>query len=487
MTWNIPDIIKDISLKLENAGFEAYLVGGCVRDIILKKTPKDWDITTNATPEEIQKVFPESFYDNVFGTVGVKNETEDQTLKIIQITPYRTEGKYSDGRRPDNVAFGKDIKEDLKRRDFTINALAYRTKTGEVLDLFKGQEDMKKKILRTVGNPDERFTEDALRILRAIRISCETGFAVSQETYESIAKNHVLLKHVSKERVRDEFIKILMSDDPEYGLIMSFKLGVLDYIAPELKEGVGIEQTQAHMYDVWMHLLKSLQAAVKKDWPLDIRLTALFHDIAKPRTRRKGHGVHAWTFYGHEVVGAKMTEKILNDLKFPKHIVEKVTLLVRWHMFFSDTEQITPSAVRRLVAKVGEENIWDLMKVRVCDRLGTGRPKENPYRLRKYHAMIEEVLRDPISVTMLAMDGKKVMEVTKTPAGPRIGWILHGLLEDVLEHPEHNTLDYLEKKAQELAMLSDVVLKQIGTEGKEKKSIEEEKEVEKIRGKHFVK
>lgn len=484
MKWNIPKEVADIAGKLGKAGFDAYLVGGCVRDTILGRTPKDWDVTTNANPTEIQVIFPDSFYDNAFGTVGVKNETEDETLKVVQITPYRTEGKYSDKRHPDEVVFSKNIEDDLKRRDFTINALAYRPKTG-LLDLYKGEEDMKKKMIRTVGDPDERFGEDALRMLRAIRFSCELGFTVSQETHESIAKNKDLLRHISKERIRDEFTKILMSADPEYGLIMSQKLGILKYMIPELEEGVGMEQNQAHAYDVWTHLLKSLQCSAKKQWPLDIRLSALLHDVGKPRTRRKTNG--KWTFYGHDVVGAKMVQKILSDLKFSKEITEKVVLMVRWHMFFSDTQQISLSAVRRLISKVGKENIWDLMNVRVCDRVGTGRPKESPYRLRKYHSMIEEVMRDPVSVGMLAIDGGGVMSAANIQPGPRIGWILHALLEEVLDDPTKNTLEYLAKKASELAVLSDTDLKKIGVEGKEKKAVEEEKELGEIRKKHFVK
>ncbi len=486
MLQGIPKDISDICSKLEDAGFEAFLVGGCTRDILIGKKPKDWDITTNAIPEEIQKIFPESFYDNSFGTVSIKNETEDETLKIIQVTPYREEGEYADKRRPDNVRFSKKIEDDLSRRDFTINAIAYRTKNAQIVDLYEGQADLKRKVLRTVGDPDERLTEDALRIIRAIRLCCELKLTVSQETGESLLKNAHYLDKISKERIRDEFVKLLNSEDPEYGLILMRQLGVLKYVLPELEEGVGMEQNQAHAYDVFTHIIKSTQAAADKKWPLDTRLAALLHDIGKPRTRRKGTGVHKWTFYGHDVVGAKMAREILVRLKFPRETIEKVTKLVRWHMFFSDTEQITHSAVRRLIVQVGKDDIWDLMNLRVCDRLGTGRPKENPYRLRKFHSMIEEVLRDPISVGMLKIDGKRAMEVTKTPAGPRIGWLLHALLEDVLDDPKKNTPEYLEERIIELSKLSDAKLKKMGEEGKDKKTEAEEKEVVKIRGKHFV-
>jgi len=483
----VPTDIEMISQSLEKAGFEAYLVGGCVRDSLIGRTPKDWDITTNATPEQIQKIFPDSFYDNNFGTVGIKNKTENETLKIIQITPYRKEGKYSDNRRPDKVTFSDKIEDDLSRRDFTINAIAYRTTTEKIVDLCKGQEDISLKILRTVGDPDTRFKEDALRILRAVRLSCEIGFAVSQETAASLVKNSHLLANISTERIRDEFIKILQSGDIEYGIMLLKQFEILKYIIPELEEGVGMEQTQAHAFDVFTHIIRSTQAAADKKWPLEIRLAALMHDIGKPRTRRSGGGIHKWTFYGHDVVGSKMARVILERLKFSHDTIEKVTKLVRWHMFFSDTELITKSAVRRMIVQVGKDNIWDLMNLRVCDRIGTGRPKESPYRLRKYHSMIEEVLRDPISVCMLKVDGKRVIDLTQSLAGPRVGWILHALLEDVLEDPAKNTIEYLDKKIIELSKLTDTDLRKIGEEAKSKKDTEENKAVEEIRGKHFVK
>lgn len=485
---NLPKEILDTCTGLENAGFEAFLVGGCIRDLLLNKKPKDWDITTDAIPEEIQKIFPNSFYDNSFGTVSVKNESDQGSLKIIQITPYREEAEYSDNRRPDSVIFGKNIKDDLGRRDFTINAMAYRPISKDMVDLYKGQEDIKKRVIRTVGSPEERFKEDALRMLRAVRLSCQLDFIVSQETADSILNNSGLLKKISSERIRDEFTKIIESDKPEYGLFLLQKLHLLEYIVPELLDGVGMEQNQAHSYDVWTHIIKSVQAAADKKWPFDIRLAALFHDIGKPKTRRPGIGKdHKWTFYGHDVVGARMAKEILERLKFPKEIIDKTERLVRWHMFFSDTEEITPSAVRRLIVKVGKENIWDLMNLRICDRVGTGRPKESPYRLRKYHAMIDEVLRDPISVNMLRIDGTRIMELGDIKAGPKIGWILNALLQEVLEDPKKNDTKYLEKKTLELVNIPNDDLRKMGESGKEKKEIEEGKEVEKIRDKHYVK
>ncbi len=482
----VPQSVSQVTHTLENAGFEAYLVGGCVRDLFLGKTPKDWDVTTNAKPDEIIALFPKTFYENDYGTVGVVNEEEtDTSLKIIEVTPYRTEGKYSDGRRPDTVSFDATLEDDLKRRDFTINAIAYNETKNVVVDPFFGKSDIQKGIIRAVGNPEERFHEDALRLLRAIRIHSEIGFSIEDETKEGMKKSSHLLKHIAKERVRDEFVRMIMSDRPMNAILACEEYGVLVYIAPELEATIGIEQNQAHSYDVWIHILKSLQHAADKKAPLHIRLTALFHDISKPETRRHSKDKEKWTFYGHEVVGARKTQTILNNLKFPKELIDTVVKLVRWHMFFSDTEQITLSAVRRLITNVGRENVWDLMEVRVCDRIGTGRPKENPYRLRKYRAMIEEALHDPVSVGMLAINGEDLIHM-EIPVGPKIGFILHALLEEVLEDPTLNTKEVLTKRASELANLSIEELKKRGDSGKEKREVEEEKILKKIRSRHKV-
>src|SRR3989344_8760182 len=419
--FSVPKEVTHVTQTLEKAGFEAFLVGGCVRDLFLGREPKDWDVTTNAKPDEIMALFDKTFYENDFGTVGVVNEkTETEILKVIEVTPYRIESKYSDGRHPDAVIFSQKIEDDLKRRDFTINSLAHSVSRGTIIDLFEGQRDIESKLIRTVGEPRDRFTEDGLRILRAIRLSTELSFEIEPETEKAISENSHLLKNISMERIRDEFTKIIMSEKPMDGLLAMKKLGILKYVVPELEETYGVEQNKAHAYDVWEHLIRSVQHSADKNYPLEVRLSALFHDISKPESRRWGKEQNAWTFYGHEVLGARTTRKILTNLKYPTKIIEKVVTLVRWHMFFSDTEQITLSAVRRMIVNVGRTNIWDLMNMRICDRIGTGRPKEVPYRLRKYHAMIDEALRDPISVGMLKIDGQKIMKVCQITPGPSI-------------------------------------------------------------------
>ena len=487
----IPKEVVNAVETLEKGGFQAYLVGGCVRDIFLGRKPKDWDITTNAKPEDIQAVFPKTVYENTFGTVAVVNEfTTDETLKIIEITPYRTESNYTDRRHPDKINFSDKLEDDLKRRDFTVNAIAINLSKGAIkdtIDLYGGISDIRDKVIRTVGEAADRFNEDALRMMRAIRLAVELGFTCNHDTLMAIQSHSSLIKDVSIERIRDEFSKIIMSDNPKLGIEMLKDSKLLQFIIPELESGIGVKQPQAHMYDVWEHLLRTLQHSADKGYDLEMRLAALFHDIGKPKTKGFSHETNQPTFYGHEVVGSRETRKILDKMKFSRATIEKVTKLVRWHMFFADPEQISLAGVRRMVVNVGPDNIWNLMNLRMCDRIGTGRPKEDPYRLRKYKAMIEEAVRAPISVKMLKIDGKKIMEVNKIQPGPKVGMILNALMEEVLDNPDLNTEDYLEKKSIELFSKTEAELKALSDIGKHKKEEMEEKEIEKIRDRHNVK
>ena len=469
---------------IEAAGFEVYLVGGCTRDLLLERKPKDWDATTNATPEEILKLFgdDEAFYENDYGTVTVKNEdVEDLTLRNVEITPYRLEAEYSNNRHPDSVSFSKNLEDDLKRRDFTVNAIAYSVSKDGLVDPYSGLSDIKDKVIRAVGNAEERFTEDALRILRAVRLATELGFTIEAETSTAIATKAELLEAIAVERIQVEFTKMINSPEPMVGIAMTQKLGLLKYIIPELEEGIDCEQNGDHIYDVWEHNLRSLQHAAEREWPFHVRLAALLHDIGKPRSRQWSKDKNNWTFYGHEVIGAKIVALALERLKYSKQLNETVSRMVRHHMFFSDPDKITLSAVRRIITKVGEEYIWDLVNLRVCDRKGMGRPKEVPYRLRKYESMIEEALRDPITVGKLKIDGSRLMEVTRSNPSPKIGHILHALLDEILENPELNTEEYLEKRAQELIELNEKELKALGDKGRDKKAEEEENELAQIR------
>ena len=483
----IPKEVSHVTDTLEKAGFETYLVGGCVRDLLMDIEPKDWDVATNAKPEQIMALFEKTVYENKFGTVAViQEDVTRETLRQIEVTPYRIEAKYSDFRHPDEVKFSDKLEDDLQRRDFTINAMALDSK-GHLIDMFEGLKDIKDKTLRTVGNSDERFGEDALRMLRAVRFSVQLNFSVSHKTMESILKNADLIKKISGERIRDEFIKIIMSPNPSVGIVMLQKFGLLKNIIPELEEGIGCEQLGEHIYDVWEHLLHALQHAADKNWSLEIRLAALFHDIGKPRSRRlaEGSAKKKYTFYGHEVIGARMTKKIMERLKFSNKEIILVEKLVRNHMFFSDTELITLSAVRRIITKVDVENIWLLMNIRECDRVGM-KKKEAPYRLRKYFAMIEEALHDPISVGALKINGEFMIKELDIKPGPRMGWILNALLEEVLDAPEKNTIEHLSELVKSLNILPDGPLKALGDRGKEKKEELEGKEVEKLHTKHGV-
>jgi tRNA nucleotidyltransferase/poly(A) polymerase len=484
--FNIPEVVSQVTTKLELAGFEAFLVGGCVRDHIMGVIPKDYDITTNATPEQIIALFgeEETFYDNSFGTVGVKTDSEKNNLKVVEVTPYRIESTYSDNRHPDTVSFSKNIEDDLSRRDFTINAIAYSPSKGHFVDLFEGIKDIEEKRIKTVGNPDSRFREDALRLMRAIRFSAQLDFIIDPDTFNSIYVNHETLNNVSRERIKDEFSKLIMTKNPSVGMFMLLQTNLLQYISKDLLKGVKLDQNKGgHKYDVFEHLVRSLQYAADEDFSFEIRLAALFHDVAKPHTRRVS-GKNT-TFFGHEVVGERVTRVTLEELKFSRETIDYVCKLIRWHMFFSDPDQITLTAVRRMLARVGETAMWDLIKLRQCDRIGSGRPEANPYRLRKYVSMIEEALKAPISLKMLKVDGVLLMKHGFT-AGKQLGKVLYALFDEVLENPDKNTEEYLVTRATELKGLSDVELEKLAQKGKDSLKVENEEQVADIRKKYKV-
>jgi len=468
----VPSVVLDIWKKLLNSGYEAYIVGGCVRDLLLKRKPKDWDITTNAKPEEIQKIFPNSFYENRFGTVGVKTGLEDPRLSVVEVTTFRIEGKYFDFRHPEEVKFADKIEDDLKRRDFTINALAMAI-NGKIIDLFGGLKDLKKKIIKTVGKAEERFNEDALRMMRAIRLACELDFKIDDKTFSAIKENASLIQFISKERIRDEFIKIIMSKNAVEGIELLRKSNLLIEIIPELLQGYNVMQNKHHKYDVYTHSLKSLEYAVNKNFPLEIRLAALFHDIGKPITKQ-GEGPDC-TFYNHEIVGAKMTKNILYRLRFPKKIINKVYHLVRHHMFYLELEKVTMSAVRRLAKRLGVENLEDFFMLRQADRIGSGAPKAFPFRLKYLKYLLHKAQLQPITVQMLKVNGYDVMNVLKINPGPKVGYVLKALLDEVLDDDKKNEREYLLKRIEELGKLSDEELKNLALKGEEKvKQLEKE-------------
>ena len=485
---NIPKEILEVIKIINDSGFEAYIVGGCVRDSLMKKDPEDWDLATNATPEEIQEVFKKEgfncFYENNFGTVGVLlPEKERPYSEVVEITTYRTEGTYKDKRRPDNVKWAKTIEEDLSRRDFTVNAIAVN---GEnvFIDPFNGKKDLEKKIIRAVGNPDQRFEEDALRIFRAVRFAGTLNFEIEKETLKSIKKNSAWILDISSERIRDELVKTIMSKNAYEGINLLHSTGLLKYILPEIVEGYGVGQNKHHVYDCYEHNLLALKYAAKKNFNFHVRMSALLHDVAKP-TCKRGEGPDA-TFYNHEIVGAKMTKKILERLKFSKKDIDKITLLVRYHLFYYNVGEVSESSIRRLVRQVGIENMDDLLNLRMCDRIGSGVPKAEPYKLRHLKYIIEKTSKDPISVKKLNVKGADVIDILKISPGPKVGWILNILLSQILQDPEKNNTDYLVNEIKELSKLSDKDLQEMDKNSKDDVQRVETKKDEMTKKKYWI-
>jgi poly(A) polymerase/tRNA nucleotidyltransferase (CCA-adding enzyme) len=483
----IPRPVVDAANALIQKGYQAYLVGGSVRDMARGIAPKDYDIATDALPEDVLKIFPDGKYENSFGTVLVKTGSDDETVKILEVTTFRIEGKYSDFRRPDDVTFAKTIEEDLSRRDFTVNALALDLSpqgSGEIVDPFGGRNDLENGLIRAVGNPDDRFTEDALRLIRAVRFAVALDFAIEKETFSALVGRAPLLEKVAKERIRDEFQKIIMTPRAADGVVLLEEAGLLRYVMPELREGIGCAQNKHHIYTVFEHNVKALEYAAQKGFSLEVRLAALMHDIGKPRTKR-GQGADA-TFYNHEMVGARMAKEILTRLAFPSATIEKVRHLIRYHMFYYNVGEVSASGVRRFLARVGGEHIDDIMRVREADRIGSHVPKAFPYKLRHLMFMIEKVRHDPVHPKMLVVKGDDVMKLLGIPAGPKVGQVLSVLLEDVLDDPSRNTREYLEPRVRELGSLTDEELVKRMQDAKERAREAEEETEEEMKRKFKV-
>jgi tRNA nucleotidyltransferase (CCA-adding enzyme) len=451
MIEHIPQEVLDVNKIVQDAGFEMYLVGGSVRNLLLNHTVKDWDFTTNATPEDLQKMFSNSFYDNNFGTVGVPIEINEEK-KVIEITTFRTEQGYSDNRRPDKVSWGKTIHEDLERRDFTINAIALRLTEPDIIDPFNGQKDLQQKIVRAVGDANKRFKEDALRLLRAIRIATEYGFTIEDKTWKTITEDAPLIKNISGERIRIELLKIMASNHPYEGVMLLKNSGLLEQILPELIEGVGVSQVRPgrhHTTDVFTHNIMSLKETPSTN-PL-VRFATLLHDVGKPRVVAKDQEGFV-IFHNHEVVGARIARDICDRLHFSKKEREKIVMLIRWHMFTVD-EKITDSAVRRFIRRVGVENVKDMMDLRIGDRLGGGTQTAESWRLKLFKKRIEDQLKPaPFSITDLAINGNDIMKELQIKPSKQVGEILQKLFEEVDEDLEKNTKEYLLKRIKEITL-----------------------------------
>lgn len=455
MKYQLDAGVVKIVETLEKSGYEAWVVGGAVRDLLLDIPAYDWDVTTSATPEQIQPLFEECFYDNEYGTVKVAGKhirdqfalaegtVDDDTL--YDITTYRSESEYSDKRRPDSVEWGKSVEEDLKRRDFTINALAMKI-GGEIFDPYGGQDDIKNKLIKAVGDPEERFEEDALRIMRAIRLSAQLGFMIEDKTLTALKAKVANLKEISWERIGNETMKLLATEHAADGIQLMVNTGIMLIVIPELLEMKAVQQGGHHIYDVFTHSLEALRACPSTD-PV-VRLATLLHDIDKPVVA-KAEGVRGVTFYNHEVSGARTAKRVAERLKLSKKDQDRIFTLVRWHMFVYEPK-MTDASIRRFIRRVGKENIHDMMALRVGDRVGGG-SKATSWRLTELQKRIGEQLYEPLSLKDMNINGAEIMQILNIPPSRKVGEILNALFEEILDDSSKNTKKYLEKRVKELA------------------------------------
>ncbi len=444
---HVPRVIRDFAAVFRVAGFQCHLVGGAVRDILLGRPHADYDIATDAVPEQVVPLFR-----RVIPT-GIKHGTVTVHFKgtTFEVTTFRTEAAYGDGRRPDAVTFSPSITDDLARRDFTINAIAYDLLSDKVADPHEGRRDLRSRIIRAIGDPAERFREDGLRPLRACRFAAQLGFTVDEATRNAIPASLDVLAKVSAERVRDEILKVLETPVPSVGFSLMRETGILRVVLPELLEGEGVVQGNFHCHDVFWHSLYACDAAPRESPAL--RLAALLHDVGKPRTRGAGPDGRP-TFHGHEMVSADMTRAILERLKLPNATIKEVSHLVAHHMFNYQAHW-SDAAVRRLIARVGEGSIGDIIALRRADQIGMcpQNAAHFPQGLSEFAARVAEVMESGRAFTLskLAIDGNDIMTELGLAPGPRVGIILDELLQSVLEDPRLNERDKLLEIARKLS------------------------------------
>ena len=432
----LPNAVQYIIDTIEQAGFEAYAVGGCVRDSILGRTPDDWDITTSAKPEDIKRIFRHTVDTGIqHGTVTVLIKKE-----CYEVTTYRIDGEYEDSRHPKEVSFTSLLSEDLKRRDFTINAMAYNESKG-LVDLFGGREDLKRGIIRCVGNPRERFREDALRIMRAVRFSAQLGYEIEEQTEAAIKELACTLSHISVERIQVELVKLLISNHPEYVLKL-YELGLTKVFLPEFDIMMDTPQNNPHhLYSVGMHTIKALE-----DVSCDriVRLTVLLHDVGKPATRSTDdNGIDH--FHGHPNLGSEMANRILRRMRFDNDTIEKVSLLVLYHDY-GNAVSATPAFTRKLINKVKLENFPMLLEIKGADILAqSDLDRERKLsKLASLKAAYEEVIDKGLCVRLkdLAITGSDLIQAGMKQ-GQELGVVLNRLLEEVLENPNLNKKETL--------------------------------------------
>lgn len=432
----VPQILHDFGDTFHNAGHECFLVGGAIRNMIAGFEITDYDFATDARPEKVMKLFK-----RVIPT-GIKHGTVTVLFRHhkLEVTTYRTEGAYSDSRRPDTIEFLPSIEEDLGRRDFTINSMALDLHTGELLDLHGGREDIASGLIRAIGNPEERFEEDPLRIMRACRFTAQLGFSIESETFTAAARLAPRIGSVSSERIRDELEKILLSDKPSQGLLAMDRAGILALILPEMSEGKGLDQKGFHDFDVFTHSLFACDASPKD---LIVRLAALFHDIGKPRSVSYDEASIP-SFHRHEQLSADMTRVILDRLKFPRAAQRSVYHLIEQHMFHYQ-EEWSDAAVRRFISRVGQDSIGRLFQLRVADAEGMAKRRAHPFKLEELKTRVDEVIAEENAFTVkeLAVDGNDLSHSAGVPKGPEMGIVLDFLLESVLDDPGLNTREQL--------------------------------------------
>ena len=446
----ISNEISSLASIFRKEGFSLYLVGGAVRDFILGKENNDYDFTTDAEPWEVKKLFRRTIDTGIkHGTVTVIFHGEH-----YEITTFRTEGDYQDSRHPESVHFVKSLEEDLKRRDFTINAFAASLPDGKILDFHDGMKDLKKKMIRAIGNPEERFSEDALRMMRAARFSSQLGFQIEKETLSAMSKLSETITRISAERIKEELWKLINSKEPRLGLEAMRKTGIMECILPELAETYGFEQGGMHHETLYEHLLLALECARDHDYPMIVKLAALFHDIGKTKTREKGDD-REWTFYGHDKVSAALTDKIFRRLKTSNEEREAVCHLIANHMFAYSPDW-TDSAVRRFINRIGVENINNLFFLRVADMSATVGMRPIPDNLLAFADRINAELEheNALSIKDLKINGEKMKALGIKP-GPLMGDILKKLLDEVIENPSLNTEEYLSERAISLAQCQE--------------------------------
>jgi len=433
----LPATVLEFMNTIRESGFEVYVVGGAVRNLILNKPVTNWDFTTNATPEKIQKLFPDSFYHNTYGTVTIKNGND-----LFEITPFRKESNYTDNRHPEKIEWAKTVGEDLARRDFTINAMAF---DGEkIIDIFEGKKHIDERKIVAVGNADTRFQEDALRMMRGIRFASQLGFLIDDETRNAMTRNSKLIKNISWERIRDELLKIVGSDHSAEGVLFLKSTGILKHILPELNDCFAIPQkspNRHHIYDVGTHLVMSLKSCPSSD-PVT-RLASLLHDIGKVGTFHKDQKTQMITFYNHEVIGTIQAKQIADRLRLSNEQKTKFVRLIEFHQF-TVTEDQTDKAVRRFIKDVGKEYIQDILDLRTADRVGSGATPTS-WRLDLFKKRIVEVQKEPFTVKDLKVDGTDVMKVLNIKPSKQVGDILDKLFEQVVEKKLENDREILLK------------------------------------------